>query len=104
MQTEDARKEISASSRTALVAVAAKVFWWGKPEQWLENLPRFIAQVMTYGDWDDFQLTRKVFGEDSFRQVLEHPPAGVFDPKSWAYWHAYFHKAVPPLPARTFSS
>jgi hypothetical protein len=81
--------------------VAAKVFWWMAPEEALRAPARFIAQVMTYGNWLDVQSTRRVLGEPAFRAVLENPPPGVFDEKSWHYWHAVFRiTPVPPLPRR----
>ena len=42
-------------------------------------------------------------GADLFRQALWAPPAGVFDARSWNYWHLVFDiTPVPPLPTRTF--
>jgi len=86
--------------RSALMPVAQRVFWWGKPEEWMEDVSRFTAQVMVFGDWNDTTLTWKLLGDSSFRQVLAHAPPGVFDLKSWAYWHHHFQMDVPPLPGR----
>lgn len=84
-----------------LLPVAAKVFWWGTPEDALQDLTRFVAQVMTYGDWQDVQKTMRLLGEPAFEAVLENPPAGVFDKKSWNYWHAFFGRTpIPELPRR----
>jgi hypothetical protein len=55
---------------------------------------------MTYGDWKDTVLALELLGEPLFKEVLRNPPAGVFDIKSWHYWHNRFHMAVPPLPTR----
>jgi hypothetical protein len=49
--------------RPALSPVAARVFWWGKPEEWLDYAVRFGAQIMTYGGWDDTALIAKLLGE-----------------------------------------
>jgi hypothetical protein len=98
MDTTDIIEE---SQKAELLSVAANVFWWGTPEKALENTPRFLAQVMTFGDWRDVQTTMKLLGKDAFQKVLENPPTGVFDIKSWNYWHLFFHKQpVPPLPSR----
>ena len=86
--------------RPALIPVARRVFWWGEPEEWLDNAIRFNAQVMTFGDWDDIVLTLDLVGDAAFQQVLQDPPPGVFDPKSWAFWHYHYHLPVPPLPVR----
>ena len=81
--------------------MAAKVFWWGKPEEALEDQNRFVAQVMTWGDWGDVKTTLRVLGESAFEAVLDNPPPGVFDKKSWNYWHVYFGRTpVPALPQR----
>jgi predicted nucleotidyltransferase component of viral defense system len=33
--------------------------------------------------------------------VLEDPPTGIFDMRSWAYWHrVYGRSTIPPLPSR----
>lgn len=87
-------------ARSALLPVARRVFWWGKPEEWLEDAPRFVAQVMTFGDWNDTALTWQLLGDAAFRQVLQNPPPGVFDIKSWTFWHHRFQLKVPPLPTR----
>jgi hypothetical protein len=55
---------------------------------------------MTYGDWNDTVLALELLGESLFKSVLQNPPAGVFDLKSWLYWHHHFHLEAPPLPAR----
>jgi hypothetical protein len=87
--------------KAGLLAVAAKVFWWGGPEEALADLPRFVAQVMTYGDWEDVTRTLRALGEQAFADVLDHPPPGVFDEKSWNYWHLWCGRSpVPPLPNR----
>ena len=86
--------------RAALVPVAKRVFWWGKPDEWLDDAVRFAAQVMTYGDWDDTAFTLRLLGESLFRETLQTPPPGVFDMKSWTYWHHHFKLKVPPLPTR----
>ncbi len=84
-----------------LYRVAGKLFWWGMPEEPLQDINRLVAQVMTYGDLDDVNITMKALGKEAFRSTLENPPAGVFDKKSWNYCHLYFGLTpVPPLPER----
>lgn len=86
--------------RLALLPIARRVFWWGRPEEWLDDAVRFAAQVMTFGDWDDTALTWKLLGDPLFQRVLRSPPPGVFDIKSWTYWHHRYQMPVPPLPVR----
>jgi hypothetical protein len=66
-----------------LGSVAERMVWWLAPEIALKNLRRFVAQVMTYGTWEDLQKRLKALGEPAFREVLENPPPGVFDEKSF---------------------
>jgi hypothetical protein len=86
-----------------LVALARRLFWWKKPEEALADRTRFLAQVMAHGTWRDLVEARKHFGEPAFREVLHHAPPGVFDARSWTYWHHALHLLpVPPLPRRKF--
>jgi hypothetical protein len=81
--------------------LAAKLFWWKDPDEALADKRRFLAQAMTYGDWEAVQLILGAFGEDALRAVLTDAPPGVFDRRSWSYWHARLGiEAVPPLPRR----
>lgn len=84
-----------------LRAVARRLIWWQDPETSLAQPERLIAQVMTLGTWEDVELIREVYGEDALRAVLASPPPGVFDARSWSYWHVRFGtEGVPPLPRR----
>jgi hypothetical protein len=88
---------------TDLEHVASRLFWWKSPAEALEDPNRFLAQVMTYGTIEDLAVVRRHFPESAFREVLANPPAGVFDPRSWAYWHVRFGLQAPSeLPKRTF--
>ena len=86
---------------TDLETVAARLFWWKSPAEALTDQNRFLAQVMTYGTIEDLAVARHHFPESAFREVLASPPAGVFDPRSWSYWHVWFGLEPPPaLPRR----
>jgi hypothetical protein len=95
-----ARIRVPEEFRRALLPVARRVFWWGTPKEWLDDPIRFGAQVMTFGDWNDTALVAKLLGESFFEQVLDDPPPGVFDIKSWNYWHLRYRREVPSLPTR----
>jgi hypothetical protein len=99
-QTELRKEQIPSNLRPKLIPVAQRIFWWGQAEEWLEDSIRFVAQLMTYGDLDDVRLTLKLLGDRAFLDTLRNPPAGVFDPKSWTFWHTHYHMPVPPLPTR----
>lgn len=87
-------------ARPLLLPIAKRVFWWGDPEEWLDDVIRFAAQVMTFGDWDDTVIVHRILGDELLRKVLQSPPPGVFDLKSWTYWHRHYNLPVPPLPER----
>ena len=100
LQTKSQPRSIPEHVRPALRPIAGRAFWWGNPDDWLDDAPRFAAQVMTFGNLEDTGLTLELLGDSLFRHVLENPPPGVFDLKSWTYWHHHYHLAVPPLPTR----
>lgn len=59
---------------------------------------------MTLGSWEDIQAARRHWSEEDSREVLREPPTGVFDRRSWTYWHRMFGlDPVPPLPRRNLS-
>jgi hypothetical protein len=94
------RASVPKHLRARLAPVARRVFWWGTPQEWLEDVIRFTAQVMTYGDLEDVNITLGALGEQAFKETLRNAPPGVFDVKSWTFWHVRFHLEVPPLPKR----
>lgn len=86
---------------TELEQVASRLFWWKAPPEALADPLRFLAQVMVYGTVEDLAVARRFFPESEFRKVLADPPAGLFDPRSWAYWHVAFGLEPPPeMPRR----
>lgn len=88
---------------TDLEEVAKRLFWWKPPAEALADSNRFLAQVMTYGTIEDLAVVNRHFPESAFREVLANPPAGVFDPRSWSYWHLRFDLAARELPRRKLS-
>lgn len=85
-----------------LQEVARRLVWWALPAEALANPRRFLAQVMVYGTAEDVVAAQAHFGESGFRAVLDDPPPGLFDSRSWAYWHAVLGRGQPatPPPAR----
>ncbi len=84
-----------------LLDLAAKLFWWKSPDEALADRRRFLAQAMTYGSWGDMQIVVSTYGEDALRAILADAPPGVFDRRSWSYWHARLGiDPVPPRPGR----
>jgi len=84
-----------------LERLAARLVWWQPPAAALQDRERLLAQVMVYGTPEDLAVARRHFPESAFRAVLAQPPPGVFDPRSWAYWHVVFGLEPPgELPRR----
>ena len=95
-------RPVPPSVRNGLRSVAHKVFWWGEADEWLDDCARLVAQVMTFGDLEDIRTTWRLLGDSAFLTVLDRPPPGVFDIKSWTFWHRRYNRAVPALPGRRF--
>ena len=84
-----------------LLRVARRVVWFKEPEEALADPLHFLAHVMTYGTVEDLKALRGVVGADDFCEVLDHAPPGIFDARSWAYWHLKCGRGpAPPLPVR----
>jgi len=84
----------------ALLDVARRVVWFKEPDDALDDAAHFLAHVMTYGTPEDLAALRGVVGKDELREALLHAPPGIFDPRSWAYWHLVCGLRPPPLPQR----
>lgn len=84
-----------------LLRVAERMVWFKPPEETLADPLLFLSYAMTYGTVDDLRVVRARFSDDRLRQALRAGIPGVFDARSWAYWHAALgmHPA-PPLPTR----
>ena len=84
-----------------LRTVAKRVVWFKEPEDALKDAKLFLAHVMTYGTLNDIATTLRYFSEGDFEAVLNDPPPGVFDKRSWTYWNVRYHREpVPDLPQR----
>lgn len=91
----------SAEVDPRLIDIAARLIWWTSPEAALADQPRFLAQAMTDANLPDMGVIREVIGDVALRHVLHHPPSGVFDVRSWSYWHVKLGvEPIPPLPRR----
>lgn len=55
---------------------------------------------MVYGLWRDAEVIRRRFNRDELCAALADAPAGLFDIRSWHYWHRTLGQPVPPLPMR----
>jgi hypothetical protein len=48
-------------------------------------------------------VVRASFRDDDLKEALRQAHPGIFDVRSWAYWHLMLdEQPVPPLPTRQF--
>ena len=82
-------------------ALARKYVWWQPPRQTLATPSLLAAQIMTLGVLEDVQWLLGCVSPDALRGVLRHPPVGIFNERSWRFWHLQLGVApIPSLPAR----
>ncbi|MFZ0734080.1 MAG: hypothetical protein WAM79_17290 [Candidatus Sulfotelmatobacter sp.] len=88
-------------SELDLMSVAKRVVWFKSPKDTLQDKNFFLAHVMTFGTLRDITSVLESFPETDFEAVLDDPPPGVFDLRSWTFWNVrYRREPVPPLPQR----
>ncbi len=78
-----------------------KYVWWKTPRAALQDEAHFIAQMMTMGSATDVRWLSSRYSTTDLRQVLRAPPVGIFDARSWHYWHKRLGiSPIPPRPTR----
>lgn len=88
---------------TRLLQIAKTYVWWKPPEQTLQDLDLFIVQLMAYGASDDVLWTLDILGPGVFKHALRHSPPGIFDKRSWTFWHTKLNvEPIPGLPGEPF--
>ena len=84
-----------------LLAVARRVVWFKPAHETLRDTVFFLNHAMTFGDVRDVVTIRRHYDDEVLRDALRNAHPGVFDPQSWAYWHAVLGMSpAPPLPVR----
>ena len=82
-------------------AIAKRVIWFEQPQQAVADPIRFLAYAMTYGDHEDMAVLRRHLTDADLQEALARAPAGIFDPRSWAYWNLMLGRyPAPPMPER----
>lgn len=87
-----------------LIRLAKRYVWWKTPDEAQENPEQIMAQVMNLGDWDDACRLVHCVGQEALRQVIREAEVGMFNARSWHFWHYRLGLAelgsVPSLPER----
>jgi len=85
-----------------MLEVARRIIWFEPAPQALAQPARFLAYAMTYARHEDMQIIRRYVSDDDIREALNLAPAGIMDPRSWAYWNCKMGRyPAPPLPRRS---
>lgn len=84
-----------------LLRVAERMVWFKAPKETVSDAVLFLCYALTYGTVDDLSVVRSYFDDDALRTTLKLAHPGIFDARSWAYWHVVLDVGpVPPLPVR----
>jgi hypothetical protein len=84
-----------------LRAVAKRVVWFQSSRMTLEQPRQFLTYLMTYGTLEDVAAVLNAIGEEPFVATLDNPLPGIFDGRSWRFWHLKLKgRRAPPLPRR----
>jgi probable addiction module antidote protein len=89
----------------AALEMAAKYVWWKDPPKALADFTLFIAQLMTFATMRDTRWMLDTYRTSELRNALHNAPPGIFNGRSWHFWH---HKLgmpdIPEMPARRMSA
>ena len=86
-----------------LLAVAKRMVWFKPPAATLADDVFFLNYLMVYGTLEDLTVARQRYDDDDFRRALRNALPGIFDARSWAYWHARLGLgSAPARPVREF--
>ena len=88
-----------------LLEVAPRVVWFKPPHETLQNEVFFLNHAMTYGDVQDVIAIRRHHNDETLLNALRNAHPGIFDPRSWSYWHTVLGMLpVPPMPVRQLAA
>jgi hypothetical protein len=81
-------------------ALARRMVWFESPADALADPIRFMAYVMASATPEDLTIVRRYVSDEGFREALDKAPAGIIDPRSWAYWNSRMGRYPAPPPPR----
>ncbi|MDP8984173.1 MAG: hypothetical protein M3N97_03885 [Pseudomonadota bacterium] len=87
-----------------MLGIVPRIIWFESPERALADPVRFMAYAMAYARHEDMRVIRQYVSDEDFREALDGAPAGIIDPRSWAFWNSKMGRyPPPPLPSRHFA-
>ncbi len=90
---------------TELKEAALRCLWFEPAERSIKNTARLTAHILTYGNIEDVNALRTQLSDDDLAEALDKAPSGIYDARSWAYWHLVTgRRTPPPMPQRQFSA
>lgn len=82
-------------------AIARKYVWWQPAAVTLKDRRLLLAQMMNLGSVADVRWLLSRVPTSELRRVLRDPPIGIFNGRSWNFWHLHLGLTpTPKLPAR----
>jgi hypothetical protein len=86
-----------------MLALARRLIWFEAPEEALADPVRLAAYAFARATHDDMKRLRRHWSDDDLIEALDHAPAGIIDPRSWAYWNSKLGRyPAPAMPRRRF--
>jgi hypothetical protein len=81
--------------------LARRLVWFESPEDALADPIRFMAYAFARATHEEMKALRTYVDDADLREALDRAPAGVIDPRSWAYWNLRLGRyPAPPMPKR----
>lgn len=78
-----------------------RCIWFEPAERAIQNTAKLTAHILTYGSIGDVKALRAQLSDAELKRALDNAPAGIFDARSWAYWHLCMgQRTPPPMPMR----
>ena len=90
---------------TDLKEAAMRCLWFEPAERAIKNTARLTAHILTYGNIKDVNALRAQLSDQDLKEALEKAPSGIYDARSWSYWHLLMgRRTPPPMPVRQIAS
>jgi hypothetical protein len=84
-------------------ALARRLVWFKPPDQALADPVRFMAYAFAEATHEEMRAIRRYLDDADLLEALQNAPAGIIDPRSWAYWNSKMGRyPAPPMAVRTF--